>query len=194
MKRFVLLLSAIVVAGTGQRKPESDAPQYTSDGELIRPTNYREWVYLSSGLGMTYGPAAAQNTTREPAFDNVFVTRAAYRHFLETGAWPDKTMFALEIRASRSHGSINNGGHYQTDLLGVEVEVKDESRPAKWAFYGFGKSAPAAKQIPTTATCYTCHPAQGAVDNTFVQFYPELLEVARRKGTLTAAYLASEGK
>jgi len=32
--------------------------------------------------------------------------------------------------------------------------------------------------------CRTCHAKDGAVDTTFVQFYPTLAEVARRKGTL----------
>jgi hypothetical protein len=40
--------------------------------------------------------------------------------------------------------------------------------------------------LPTTASCYACHSTNGAVDNTFVQFYPTLLDVAREKGTLRA--------
>jgi hypothetical protein len=70
-------------------------------------------------------------------------------------------------------------------VLAIEVEVKDERRfPGKWAFYEFGKSASSAAPLPTTAQCYPCHAQNGAVDNTFVQFYPTLLEVARNKGTL----------
>ena len=42
-----------------------------------------------------------------------------------------------------------------------------------------------------SATCYSCHPANGAVDNTFVQFYPTLLAIAKEKGTLNPAYLAA---
>ena len=42
-----------------------------------------------------------------------------------------------------------------------------------------------------TATCYACHSTNGAVENTFVQFYPTLLEVATRKGTLRESYLKS---
>jgi hypothetical protein len=157
------------------------------------PADYREWVYLSSGLGMTYGPVTQELPTRAPAFDNVFVTRAAYKRFVETGTWPDKTMFVLEVRSSMSKGSINNGGHYQSDVLAVEAEVKDEARfPGKWAFFGFGKGAQSGKQIPASAACYSCHPTKGAVDNTFVQFYPTLLEVAKRKGTLNPAYVEAE--
>lgn len=192
MKKFTFLAvigaAAFITAGA-ERPASDDAPQFTADGQLIRPKNYREWIYLSSGLGMTYGPAAEARRDHSPEFDNVFVTPAAYRVFKETGKWPDKTMFALEVRHSESKGSINNGGHFQGELAAVEVEVKDEKRfPGKWAFFGFGTSLSSAKAVPTSASCYSCHGTHGAVDNTFVQFYPTLLEVARSKGTLKSHY------
>lgn len=163
-------------------------PRFTSDGQLIRPDNYREWVFLSSGLGMTYGFVEHTGDNPSPRFDNVFVEPKAYKAFLETGSWPDRTAFALEVRSSASKGSINRGGHYQEGMVGLEVEVKDESRfPNKWAFFDFsGPGTKAAKAIPTGASCYSCHSSNGAVDNTFVQFYPTLLPVAKAKGTLKA--------
>jgi hypothetical protein len=48
--------------------------------------------------------------------------------------------------------------------------------------------------IATTADCYSCHQAHGAVDTTFVQFYPTLLPIAQEKKTLSASYLADEAK
>jgi hypothetical protein len=42
--------------------------------------------------------------------------------------------------------------------------------------------------IPLAADCYSCHAAHAAVDTTFVQFYPTLLPIATRKGTLSTAY------
>lgn len=163
-----------------------DSPRFTENGKLMRPDGYREWVFLSSGLGMTY---AAEGTSQrdDPHFDNVFVSRAAYQSFLKTGIWPDKTMLVLEVRNSRSKGSINQGGRFQSDLNAVEVEVKDTSRFAgKWAFFDFQKNQPSAKPLPRSAACYSCHAQNGAVDNTFVQFYPTLLDVARARGTLKA--------
>jgi len=146
----------------------------------MRPENYREWVFLSSGLGMTYGPAASAN----PQFDNVFVTPAAYKSFLSTGTWPDKTMFVLEIRGAATEGSINKGGHFQDKINAVEVEVKDEKRfPNKWAFFGFNGTASSAVPLPESAGCQSCHSKNGAVDNTFVQFYPTLAPIAKEKGT-----------
>src|SRR5207244_3865259 len=158
----------------------ADGPQFTADGQLLLPKNYREWVFVTSGLGMTYGSSEAA-AAQEPRFDNVFVTRPAYQSFLETGKWPDGTMFVLEVRSAQSKASINNGGHFQSGLVAIEAEVKNG---AKWAFYGFGKGTASGKQIPSSASCYSCHAQHGAVDNTFVQFYPTLLSVAREKGTL----------
>ncbi len=150
---------------------------------MLRPANYREWVYLSSGLGMSYSPQAGMSMS--PPFDNVFVTPAAYRVFQQSGTWPDKTAFVLEVRASQNKGSINQSGHFQGAVLGLDLHVKDESRfPGKWAFFNFDASAESAAMIPTIADCYSCHEQHGAVDTTFVQFYPTLLDIAKQKRTL----------
>jgi hypothetical protein len=167
--------------------PGLDAqPRYTANGQLTLPSDYREWIFLSSGLGMTYQQPGSQGMQMSPQFTNVFVNPAAYRSFVATGKWPDKTMLILEERTSESKGSINKGGSYQTDLAGIEVEVKDLAKfPGNgWAFFGFGKSS-TGTALPRTADCYACHAEHGAVDNTFVQFYPALLVIAKQKGTLT---------
>jgi len=161
-------------------------PEYSSDARLKLPEQYRDWVYLSTGFDMSYNPAMQMD---HHMFDNVFVNPEAYKAFLQTGTWPDKTMLVLEARGARNKGSINQKGNYQsTDLMGIEVHVKDEARfPGKWAFFGFddGKTA---KMIPLAADCYSCHAAHAAVDTTFVQFYPTLLPIATSKGTLSTAY------
>ncbi len=160
-------------------------PHYTGDGKLILPSDYREWVFLSSGLGMSYSPDA----NHSPAFTNVFVNPAAYRSFLSTGKWPDKTTLVLEVRASSSKGSINQSGSYQSDVLAIESEVKDAAKfqGNGWAFFAFGKSN-TGRMLARTEDCYNCHAEHGAVDNTFVQFYPALLEIAKQKGTLRPHY------
>src|SRR5271167_98946 len=114
-------------------------PPYTADGGMRIPKDYREWVFLSSGLAMTYGPTGQTNAQGNPRFDNVFVSPAAYKSFLKTGTWPDKTILVLEIRDSDSHVSINAGGRVQTGLAAIEVHVKDNARGG-WAFFAFGKS------------------------------------------------------
>jgi hypothetical protein len=92
-----------------------------------------------------------------------------------------------------SKGSINKAGHYQTsEVMSGSVHVKDKSRfDGGWAFFGFGEGK-TAKQIPTSAECYSCHQQHAAVDTTFVQFYPTLIEIAKKKGTLSAGYVKEE--
>jgi hypothetical protein len=181
---IVVILIVVVLGVSGQTPSKSNGPVFTADNQLVRPTNYREWVWLSSGLGMTYNPETQSNA--DPHFDNVFVRPEAYQAFLKTGKWPNKTMFVLEFRASHTNGSINKAGHFQGDLVGIEAEVKDESRfKEKWGFFPFRGNEQTAKPAPPATTeCLACHSKNGAVDNTFVQFYPTLLEVAKQKGTL----------
>ena len=168
----------------------SGVPTYTSNGGLKLPEHYREWVYLSTGFDMSYRSAPQMG---HHMFDNVFVDPESYRLFLKTGTWPDKTMLVLEVRAARDRGSINRTGNYQdVELIGLEVHLKDEKRfPDKWAFFEFD-GEPVGKLVPRTADCYSCHAAHGAVDTTFVQFYPTLLPLATSKGTLARSYLAGE--
>ena len=165
-------------------------PVYTEDGHLLPPANYREWIYLSSGVDMSYNKKSPEMTT----FDNVFVNADAYHSFLATGTWPDKTVLVLEGREGRDKGSINQKGHYQgTDVLELEVHVKDEKRfPGKWAFFGFEATTLPGTLIPQTAECYSCHEAHGGVDTTFVQFYPTLIPIARSKQTLSTEFLKLE--
>jgi len=166
------------------------APTYAANGDLLPVGNYREWIYLTAGIDMSYSPKPADMTM----FDNVFVNPEAYRSFLATGTWPDKTVLVLEVREAKSKGSINQHGHFQgTQLMGFEVHVKDEARfKSKWAFFDFDSPDKNGTLIPQGAPCYSCHAAHAAVDTTFVQFYPTLLPIAEVKKTLSAAYLKEE--
>jgi hypothetical protein len=188
----VVLLVISVMAFNQTAAAPANAPEYTKDGQMKLPSHYREWIYLSTGFDMSYSPR--QNPDHH-MFDNVFVNPEAYKSFLETGAWPDKTVMVLEVRGARDKGSINQSGNYQdTERMGLEVHVKDEGRfSGKWAFFGFDDN-PTGQLVPTSAECYSCHQAHGAVDTTFVQFYPTLLPIATSKGTLSVRYQkASKG-
>lgn len=174
------LLSLIVTALTLlAASPEAGTPSYTASGELLRPDGYREWVFLSSGFDMNYSPIAMGHDM----FTNVFVPQAACHEFLKSGKWPDKTIFVVEERMSSSKGSINKEGHFQTDLMGLGVEVKDEKRfPERWAYFNFDENTKSASPNPKSG-CWQCHEDHAAVEHSFVQFYPTLKPVAQKFGT-----------
>ena len=175
----VLILCSVVVGNSmGASGQDISRPQYTGSN-LVRPAGYREWVYLSSGLGMNYNPTAGG----PERFTNVFVPQWAYRKFISSGKWPDKTMFALEDRTAENKGSINKSGHFQTNLTGLAVEVKDENRfPEKWSYFGFSEDEKTAEAKPKQQ-CWQCHNDDAAVEHTFVQFYPTLKPIAQKFGT-----------
>jgi Cytochrome P460 len=172
------------VSAFASPKPATN-PEFTADGKLVRPAGYRKWVFLSSGYGMSYSQGASSDQDHL-MFTNVFVPPADYDYFLARGTWPDKTMFVLEMYGSQSKGSINQHGHFQTELMGLDVEVKDASRfPDKWAYFGFDANEKSSSATsPGKNDCWKCHDQNAAVEHTFVQFYPALLSVAKEKKTI----------
>jgi hypothetical protein len=182
---LLALIWAVDSIASGEAPAPPAGPRYTAD-RLLLPENYREWVYLSTGFDMSYSALAMPG---HHMFDNVFVEPGAYKAFLATGTWPDKTMLVLESRGAVDKGSINKHGNYQSgEVMGVEVHVKDTARfEGGWAFFSFDGNKQAT-MIAYKEDCYSCHLAHAAVDTTFVQFYPTLLPLAKAKGTLSRSY------
>ena len=160
--------------------------QYDDDHRLAIPGDYREWVFLTSSLDLNYSDTSMAGRS---VLDNVFVNPDAYRAFVKNGTWPDKTILVKENRVAESAGTISKTGKFQTRVASMELHVKDTTRfRGGWAFFVSNGRSPAVP-IPTTADCYSCHAEHAAVDTTFVQFYPTLLDIAKNKGTLSAGYL-----
>ena len=172
---LLALASARSYSAAGSSSAALNQPVYTPDGKLVLPANYRDWVFLTSGFGMNYSNGAGRN----PMFTNVYVAPEAYQGFKATGKWPDKSMFIVEIYSPAGHGSINKGGHYQDSFMGLDVEVKDASRPSEWSYYNFAPGV--AQAEPEGSGCNKCHDQHAAVEHTFVQFYPTLLDFAVEK-------------
>ena len=191
-----LVVSTMFLTPTPPPPAVSDGPGFTPDMQLRYPANYREWVFLTSGLDMSYtAPAVSSAGTATPehsVFNNTFVNPAAYRAYLATGHWPEGTVIVLENRGAEGNHSINVHGKTQSEeLMGLEIHARDARLAGGWGFYNFENKI-SAKKIATTANCYSCHQQHAAVDTTFVQFYPTLMPVAKEKGTLSASFLKEE--
>ena len=190
---FSLVAAAAAAIGlfmSAAAMPASNgAPQYDAAGRLVFPGDYRDWVFLSSSLDISYVedfPAPGVHI-----FSNVFVPRQAYVSFLKNGVWPDKTVLLTEHRAGATNLSILKHGQIQTtNIVAFEAHVKDARFKDSWAFFGFGGDRKSAGEIPHDSACYSCHKKHAAADTTFVQFYPTLLPVATALKTLSASYLS----
>ena len=194
MLRLTELLPIALLIGAA---PLPEDARFDAQGRMAFPEGYREWVFVTSGHGMSYNPVA--NAAAIAPFDNVFVNRLAYEAFKRTGHWPDGTVLVLEIHGASDKGSINVAGAFQSGAArGVEVHVRDSKRfktQDGWAFFGFDPDKPGpAEKIAESANCYSCHRQHAAGDRTFVQFYPTLLPIAKAKGTLSAEYRKESGE
>lgn len=60
-----MVLALILASGQrGVREAQQegvDVPSFNANGELILPADYREWVFIGSSVGMTYGPVKRQD-------------------------------------------------------------------------------------------------------------------------------------
>lgn len=181
---YALLVSSSAIAA------DADVISYNAESQLNIPANYREWVFLTASMDLNYDapvPGAPANATHS-MLDNIFVNPAAYKAFMATDMWPDKTVMNKENRRAVEAGSISTRGEFQTDMVSMEFHVKDKG---SWAFFASNGRNPG-RPMPVDADCYSCHSIHGAVDTTFVQFYPTLLDVAKAKGTLSADYVKTE--
>lgn len=171
---LIFAAAAALAAEDGQLAPIA----YTASGGIAVP-QYDKWVFIGSGAFDTPETAPA------PRFSNVFVDPAAYDIFARTGTWPNRTIIFSEKRAGRTTVPITkNPGWGQTgDPLGFEFEVKDQSKGG-WRYYTAGPGDKVGVAVANQSDCTTCHAEHGAVDNTFVQFYPKLAAIARQHGTL----------
>src|SRR3954463_15870480 len=151
------------------------------------PTDYRQWVFLTASLDLNYATAAAPG---HHMLDNVFVNPAAYVAFRKTGTWPVGAILIKENRMAESAGTLSKAGHFQADVMNLEIHIKDGKRfPGKWSFFVSADGKAPGALRPQSATCYSCHQDHGAVDTTFVQFYPTLMPIAKEKGTISASFL-----
>ena len=156
---------------------KKSAMAFTKDGELVRPTDYRRWIYAGTPLtpnDMNNGKAPF------PEFHSVYIDPSAYDHFGKTGEFPDGTVLVKELISVGSKEASSGNGYFMGDFVGLEVLMKDKVRfkdePGNWAFFSFGHKYPlksTAKMQPT-ANCNDCHGAEADDDYVFTQYYPVL--------------------
>lgn len=182
---MVRVLSVLPLLLLGAAAGAGEVPPHNAASEISVPADYRDWIFLSSGLNMNYslgGPTASGDE-----FDNVFVDPTSWRTFKATGSGPEGTTLVKEGRHGASKGSINHGGQFQDGKATyVELHIRDTKRfKSGWGFFEVSGNAPA-RVLPVTAHCYSCHQQNGAVETTFVQFYPTAKPIAVKAGTFDA--------
>jgi hypothetical protein len=176
-----LLVALFIAAGLGcqvenNAAPDDQLPEFTQNGSLKEPKLWETWVMVGSSTGLSYNtPGAAPVAGAAPGmFHNVYMQPWAYREFMKTGVFPEKTMFVLSFFEASQKSAPAKAGFYEGERVpGIEIHLKQRGiDPTGWAFYGFSDTASVGARLPSSASCYSCHATEAAHDNVFTQFYP----------------------
>ncbi len=178
----IMLMGAAVAVAEDSEKYEA---KFTADGELIRPSGWREWVFVGSPLTPN---SLNGGTASFPEFHSVYIDPVSWAHWKETGEFREGTMLAKELTLVGATAATSGIGFFNGDLQGLEIAHKDTKRYSKdtggWAYYTFGhKPEPYADTVAAmpNAACAACHTAAAADDMVFTQYYP-ILTTAKAAG------------
>lgn len=184
----LFMLGLFTLSVTAEKRAPSTAPyaKFNEKGELIRPTGYREWVFIGSPLtpnDMNDGKAAF------PEFHNVYIDPASWNPWKKSGAFPDGTLIIKELVSVGSKKAASGNGYFQGEYIGLEASIKSKQHfpetPGHWGFFRF--TIEGSPELHKTATvqpvdnCVACHQARAAQDQVFTQYYP-VLRAAAAKG------------
>jgi hypothetical protein len=159
--------------------PPELLPRFTPTGELIRPDGWEGWVLAGTSMGLGYTEPTTLPAPGDPPgiFLNVYVQPWAYERFMDSGEFPQGTMFVLAMAEPVTRVDPARRGFTMGEISMMEVHLKREGlHESGWGFYGFGGDATSAPMISGDANCYSCHRDEAAHDQAFVQFYPKMRE------------------
>jgi len=184
----ILALNAIGTVVFAQRQGTNTVsakgrylPEYTKEGDLILPKDWRSWVYVGSPLT----PDELNNGKANfPEYHNVYIEPGSYEIYKRTNVFPEGTIFFKELQRVLLPKQFPDGsltepsgrGYFPGAYNGADVTVKDTKRYADtggWGYYNFNHSepkAPTAKLKPKTE-CAFCHQASAKKDEVWTQFY-----------------------
>ena len=174
--------------------PRGGSWGYNDNGELLRPVGYEKWPVVGTSIGLGYEDGDKTDPNNPGMFHNVYLQPEAFDHFVETGEFPEQTVFIVTNLPSRStkkdqeKADVLRNGFFAASTVGLEVAIKDTQRfPDGWAYYMFhdqpGKPKAkdrAAEKPFARKDCFNCHAEHGAIDHVFTQYY-SVLTAAREK-------------
>jgi hypothetical protein len=166
-------------------------PLYDQEGRLLQPFGYEKWVVVGTSIGLGYSDGDKNDPGNPGTFHNVYLQPEAFDHFVQTGEFPEQTVFIVTNNKSRpanTKGSVSRKGFVASATSGLEVAVKDTKRfPDGWAYFMFHDAPEKAKPETVHAErafdrkdCFDCHAEHGADDNVFTQYYSVLTEARRQ--------------
>jgi hypothetical protein len=178
-KKTLLIIASIYTLITLSGIAQAEQAYSIQDGELQRPTGYREWIYVGTPVTpneMNNGKAAF------PEHHNVYIDPMSWKHWKDTGKFRDGTILVKELVSVGSKAAVSGQGYFQGEFIGLEATIKSKAdfpdEPGNWAYFNFSSEGhktltPTATAFPS-ASCNACYQNAAADDFVFTQYYPVL--------------------
>jgi len=153
--------------------------RYDEEGNLLRPVNWREWVFIGAALtpnDQNMGQAYL------PEFKYVYLDPESFAYWKEKGEFREGAVVIKELVAVGSTREMSGEGYFAGKYLGMELAVKNKAlypdQIGGWGFYSFGEVpyVEHSKIIKGNGEfdCSGCH-QKAKQDMIFTKFYPILL-------------------
>lgn len=176
----VVLMALGLFTSRSEAEKNEVAAKFNQKGELIRPENYRDWIFVGAPVtpnDMNNGKAPF------PEFHYVYIDPVSYKEYKATDNFRDGTILVKELDSVGGKQAASGNGYFAGNYIGLEATVNDSKRfknePGAWAYFSFSQAdhklpyKDTASAFPKEA-CNACHQSNAADDWVFTQYYPVL--------------------
>lgn len=178
----ITLFIVLALQCTHEKKDEIEKSYaiYNEKGELLRPKDYRSWVFAGSATT----PKILDSTVLFPDFQNIYIDPISFNFWKENGYFREGTVMVKELLWATNKRILPIGqGFVQGDAYDIAVTIKDTVRfpdvPGGWEYFHFGEDE--AGDYPETSSvvglklgCIACHSASEAGYGPFPELYAPL--------------------
>lgn len=126
-KKFLITTCAALFAGAilqvATISTAHAAEAFTvTNGELTRPTGYREWIYVGTPVtpnDMNNGKAAF------PELHNVYIDPESWAQWKKEGTFRDGTILIKELVSVGSKAAVSGQGYFMGEFIGLERQKQE---------------------------------------------------------------------
>jgi len=176
----LVIVLALQCAQSEKKVIEKSYAMYNEKGELLRPKDYRSWVFAGSATT----PKFLDSTALFPDFQNVYIDPVSFEFWKENGYFREGTVMVKELLWATDKRILPIGqGFVQGDAYDVAVTIKETIKypnvPGGWEYFHFGQNEvgdypEASGVVGLSLGCVACHSSSEAGYGPFPELYAPL--------------------
>jgi len=170
---MVNIVTSTQAASTYKANSHKSCANFNNQGELIRPTSYREWIYVGTPLT----PNELNNGKPSfPEFHNVYIDPESWEAWKKAGHFHDNTIIIKELVSIGSKKIFSSNDYFMGEYPEFEAMVESKKHfpnaSGNWGFFRFTNEdhkdpKTVVSELPESA-CLACHTPNAQHDQVFI--------------------------